>query len=73
MEEMDGVTLTETIRDNPGMRNLPIILVSALEGDSEKQRGLAAGADGYLSKKDCVSGRLLSEVSAVISRRKANS
>jgi hypothetical protein len=28
------------------------------------------GADGYLSKKDCVSGRLLSEVGAVISRRK---
>jgi hypothetical protein len=28
------------------------------------------GADGFLSKKDCVSGRLLSEVAAAIMRRK---
>ncbi|HLL53318.1 MAG TPA: response regulator [Myxococcaceae bacterium] len=72
MEEMDGITLTAAMRSNPGTRNLPIILVSALEGEVEKKKGMAAGADGFLSKKDCVSGRLLSEVSAVIARRKAN-
>jgi len=38
--------------------------------DEELARGLAVGADGFLTKKDCVSGRLLSEVSAVIARRK---
>jgi hypothetical protein len=34
---------------------------------------MAVGADGFLTKKDCVSGRLLSEVSAVIGRRKGAS
>ena len=40
---------------------------------SEKEKGLSAGADAFLSKKDCVSGRLLSEVAAVIAKRKASS
>ena len=35
----------------------------------ERERGLAAGADAFLSKKDCISGRLLGEVANVIARK----
>jgi len=49
---------------------MPILLVSARDSDSDRQRGVATGADGFLTKKECVSGRLLAEVSAVIARRK---
>jgi DNA-binding response OmpR family regulator len=35
-----------------------------------RARGLALGADAYLTKKDCASGRLLGEVAAVLSRRR---
>jgi two-component system, chemotaxis family, sensor kinase CheA len=49
---------------------MPVILVSARDSDQDRQQGMASGADGFLSKKDCASGRLLAEVSSVISRRK---
>jgi CheY-like chemotaxis protein len=70
MEEMDGFALTAEVRKRPDTDSMPVILVSARDTDQDRQRGAAVGADGYLSKKDCVSGRLLSEVGAVISRRK---
>jgi two-component system, chemotaxis family, sensor kinase CheA len=70
MEEMDGYELTEAVRQRPETDAMPILLVSARDSDTDRQRGLSVGADGFLTKKDCVSGRLLSEVSAVMARRK---
>jgi two-component system chemotaxis sensor kinase CheA len=70
MEEMDGYELTTAVRQRPETDSMPILLVSARDSDSDRQRGMAVGADGFLTKKECVSGRLLSEVSAVIGRRK---
>jgi two-component system, chemotaxis family, sensor kinase CheA len=70
MEEVDGFDLTREARQRPELERMPIILVSARDSDQERQRGSAAGADAFLSKKDCASGRLLAEVHAVIARRK---
>ncbi|HEX9576997.1 MAG TPA: response regulator [Myxococcales bacterium] len=71
MPEMDGFQLTSAVRARPDFDTMPIILVSARESEAEGQRGAQAGADGFLSKRDCVSGRLVSEVGAAIARRKA--
>ena len=70
MDEMDGYQLTSAVRERVETDSMPILLVSARDSESDKQRGLAVGADGFLTKKECVSGRLLSEVSSVIARRK---
>jgi two-component system, chemotaxis family, sensor kinase CheA len=70
MDEMDGYELTAAVRQRAETDSMPILLVSARDSDTDRQRGMAVGADGFLTKKDCVSGRLLSEVSAVIARRK---
>jgi two-component system, chemotaxis family, sensor kinase CheA len=70
MDEMDGYELTAAVRQRAETDSMPILLVSARDSDSDRQRGMATGADGFLTKKECVSGRLLAEVSAVIARRK---
>ncbi|HEY2031342.1 MAG TPA: response regulator [Myxococcales bacterium] len=70
MAEMDGYELTRAVRKLPDAKAMPILLVSAREAPQERQRGEAAGADGFLTKRECVEGRLLSEVTAVMQRRK---
>ncbi|MBS2021423.1 MAG: response regulator [Deltaproteobacteria bacterium] len=70
MDEMDGFALTRTVRGLPGSAATPIVLVSARDSEADRAEGLAAGADGYLSKKECASGRLLTEVAGVIARRR---
>jgi two-component system chemotaxis sensor kinase CheA len=67
---MDGYQLTRAVRQQAEANGMPILLVSALDAPADRQRGAAAGADGFLTKKECVAGRLLNEVAAVINRRK---
>jgi two-component system, chemotaxis family, sensor kinase CheA len=73
MEDMDGVALTKQLRARPDTSSIPIMLVSMNDAENERQIGLAAGADGFLSKKECASGRLLAEITSVVSRRQAAS
>jgi chemotaxis protein histidine kinase CheA len=72
MEEMDGFDLTREARSRADLDAMAIILVSARDSDQDREGGKAAGADGFLSKKDCASGRLIAEVQAVIARRQGN-
>jgi two-component system chemotaxis sensor kinase CheA len=68
MSGMGGLGFTAAVRTHPLRAQLPIILVTGDDGEAARRQGLAAGADGFLSKRDCTSGRLLSEVAAVLSR-----
>jgi CheY-like chemotaxis protein len=69
MPEIDGLELTAMLRARPETRDVALILVSAHDAQPERERGLAAGADAFVSKKDCISGRLLGEVASVINRK----
>ncbi len=50
MPRMDGIALTEAIRSSRRLQGLPVILVTGLEKEQDKMRGLDAGADAYLVK-----------------------
>ena len=47
---MDGFELCAAVRSSPRFARLPIILVTALESEEQRARGLAAGANAYLGK-----------------------
>ncbi len=50
MPGLDGFGLLKTIRDDPALRDTPVILLSARAGEEAKVGGLRAGADDYLTK-----------------------
>ena len=50
MPRLDGFELLSSIRADPQLRDLPVILVSARAGDEARIEGLDAGADDYLVK-----------------------
>lgn len=50
MPGMDGFALCKQLRADPRTSLTPIILVSALDGDEDRLRGLAAGADDFCTK-----------------------
>ena len=50
MPNMDGFTLTATIRQNASYAQLPIILFTSLSSNEDKQRGMEVGATAYISK-----------------------
>ena len=52
MPRLDGLSLTRRLRADPRWRSLPVVLVSTLDGPADVAAGSAAGASGYLSKRE---------------------
>jgi len=50
MPRMDGFMLAEAIRGSKRFRDLPVILLTALDSERDRARGLEVGADAYLVK-----------------------
>lgn len=50
MPRMDGIELVTLIKGDPGLRNLPVMIVSYKDREEDRRRGLDAGADYYLTK-----------------------
>lgn len=50
MPRMDGIRLLTLIRGDPGLKALPVMVVSYKDRDEDRMRGLEAGADRYLAK-----------------------
>jgi CheY-like chemotaxis protein len=54
MPDVDGFHVVETLRrserDTPGSCRLPVIAVTAMAAERDRQRCMEAGADEYLSK-----------------------
>jgi CheY-like chemotaxis protein len=50
MPELDGITLTRTLKADPRLAAIPVLIVSARASASDRALGLAAGAEGYLTK-----------------------
>ncbi|MET0595124.1 MAG: hybrid sensor histidine kinase/response regulator [Polyangiaceae bacterium] len=66
MPKMDGFSLTETIRSSKRFKSLPVVLVTALETDRDRARGLEAGADAYLPKSTFDQKALLDAIRQLI-------
>ena len=69
MPEMNGFQLTEEIRRDENLRHLPVIAVTSLSKDKERQQGMDAGLDSYLIKLQ--RGALLKEVHRLLAERRA--
>ncbi len=66
MPRMDGITLTERIRSTPGKSDVPVILVTTLNSDEDRLRGLRAGASAYLTKGEFDQRALLTALEQLI-------
>ena len=50
MPKIDGFSVCERIRSNPEWKDVRIIMLTARGRDVEREKGLALGADDYITK-----------------------
>ena len=63
---MNGIDLVKSVKRDPRLKNIPIMIVSCRDREEDKQRGLEAGADYYFTRSDFHDDALVRAVSDLI-------
>jgi two-component system sensor histidine kinase and response regulator WspE len=50
MPRMNGLELVQALRSDPGLKDVPVVIVSYKDREQDRLRGLEAGANRYLTK-----------------------
>lgn len=50
LPQMDGYAVARALRQNPGLRDIPIVAVTSYAMPGDREKALAAGCTGYLEK-----------------------
>ncbi|MEA3187171.1 MAG: two-component system, chemotaxis family, sensor kinase CheA [Chthoniobacter sp.] len=66
MPRMDGFDLTAKLRADSGLREVPVVLVTALESREHRERGIEVGANAYLVKSSFDQSNLLDVVRGLL-------
>ena len=56
MGKISGFQMARKMKDNPATAQIPIIFITALDGEDNLVKGLNIGADDYISKQKESSG-----------------
>ncbi|WP_375772108.1 response regulator [Archangium gephyra] len=66
MPRVDGLELTRRLKEHATHKVLPVVILTTRGGEEDRQRGLAAGADGYITKGDLVRQDLVDVVGRLL-------
>lgn len=66
MPRMNGFELTEKIRGDKALKEMPVVLVTALKSREDRERGMEVGANAYIEKSGFSPQNLLSVVSKLV-------
>jgi two-component system chemotaxis sensor kinase CheA len=66
MPRLDGIELTNRLKNEPRTSDLPVVLVTSLDSPQDKARGIDAGADAYITKGTFDQSNLLETIEQLI-------
>lgn len=69
LPDTDGLAILERLRGHPKYKNMPVIMMTGRASPADVEAGLAAGADGYVTKPFRMSA-LVAAVHTVLGNRK---
>jgi CheY-like chemotaxis protein len=68
MPRLDGLSLTEQLRQDHRYAHVPIVIVSSRDKEEDRQRGLKVGADAYIVKGTFDQEDLTTTVASLLGR-----
>ena len=69
MPKMDGFALTRKIRSNKKTKSLPVVVMTSMESEEDKRRGLEAGANAYLIKSSFDQKHLIETIETLLGKK----
>lgn len=71
LPEEDGFSVLGKLRNNPELKDVPVIMLTAKNSEYDKVMGLDAGADDYVAKPFGIM-ELVARIKAILRRTKSN-
>lgn len=50
LPDVDGFEICQRIRSNPATSSIPVVMLTAKKSEADQERGIACGANAYLTK-----------------------
>lgn len=69
MPGMDGFAVLEALKNNPSTKSIPVLLLTNLGQDADKQKGEKLGAADYLVKANLTPGEVVEKVRSLLPNR----
>ncbi len=66
MPRMDGFELCKTLKNNEGYKDIPVVMVTALQKEEDKRRGIEVGAAAYIVKSAFEQSNLLDTIERLV-------
>jgi chemotaxis protein histidine kinase CheA len=66
MPRMDGFELCRTLKNNEEYKNIPFVMVTALQKEEDKRRGIEVGAAAYIVKSAFEQSNLLDTIERLV-------
>jgi len=66
MPRMDGFELCRTLKSNEGYKDIPFVMVTALQKEDDKRRGIEVGAAAYIVKSAFEQSNLLDAIERLV-------
>lgn len=70
MPKINGLDVLKMLKADEDTKNVPVILLTALIQDVDKQKGLAFGADDYIVKSETMPGEVMEKIKKVLAKGK---
>ena len=74
MPKMNGLDMLKKIKEDPGLKHIPVVMLTNLGGEDDAKRGLELGAVTYLVKSEYTPKEIVEKMKEIIagySRNKA--
>jgi len=72
LPKMDGFELLKKIKEDPELKEIPVVLLTNLGQKNEVEKGLSLGADEYIIKAHFTPTAIVAKVKEILNQKGAN-
>ena len=67
--KLNGYNVLATIKSDPEIKDIPVIILSALTRDTDRNETAENGADGYLVKSESMPYQVIKKIETVLAKK----
>lgn len=68
MPKVNGFDVLDILKSTPETKHIPVMILTVLVQDADRERGLKSGAEEYIVKSETMPGQVIEKIKTVLQR-----